>query len=48
MRCLGQKCRFMASLKMVKEPLISAWLATIAAMVAMVMPTGRKARGIMA
>ena len=48
MRRRGQKSRFMASLNMVNEPLMRAWEAMMAAPVDMMMPTGRKAWGIMA
>ena len=43
----GQKCRFMASLNMEKVPLISAWLATIAAPVAMMMAKNSMLWGMM-
>ena len=46
-RIRGQKCRFMASLNMEKVPLISAWLATIAASVAMMMAKNSMLWGMM-
>lgn len=46
--CRGQKCKFMASLKIVNDPLIRAWLATMATIVAIVIPMGRNAWGMMA
>ena len=44
-RIRGQKLRFMASLKMENDPLMSAWLATIAAPVAITTATGRRPCG---
>ncbi|CUQ62618.1 Uncharacterised protein [Segatella copri] len=44
----GQKCRFMASLNMEKVPLMSAWLATIAAPVAMMIAKNSMLCGMMA
>ncbi len=45
---LGQKSRFMASLINVNEPLISAWLAIMAAPVDIMIPPMRNPFGIMA
>ena len=47
-RMRGQKCRFMASLNMENEPLISAWLATIAAPVAITIAKSSMSCGTMA
>ncbi len=47
-RSRGQKLRFIASLKMVNEPLIRAWLAIMAAPVDITMPNGSIHCGIMA
>ena len=48
MRTLGKKLRDMASLMMVNDPLISAWLAMMAAAVATRIPGIRNHSGIMA
>jgi hypothetical protein len=48
MRTLGKKLSEMASLIMVKDPLISAWLAIMAAAVATIIPGTRNHPGIMA
>ena len=45
-RTLGQKFRVMASLMRVKEPLITAWQATMAARVEMPTPMSRNHSGI--
>ena len=45
---LGQKFREMASLIRVYEPLINAWLAIIAAAVAIIIPVIRNHPGMMA
>jgi hypothetical protein len=46
-RILGQKFREMASLIRVKDPLINAWLAMMAAAVAIIIPPIRNCPGIM-
>ena len=46
MRTRGQKFMVMASLMSVKEPLIKAWLAMMAAMVAITTPINRNQCGI--
>ena len=46
-RIFGQKFKEMASLIRVYDPLIKAWLATIAAKVARIIPAGKNHAGIM-